>query len=226
MKEYLNKETHEFVRSHSELNDMWVEIPEGANIITKLSNSVVGNIYFHWKAFDSDEFWLKDEKIWSNNFGESLNDYIKENNAVIIWERENKQTIASAIESVNDKVASAEIARQESKEQDFGDYAFAESDALIESSVEQSSIVETLAERQSTYGDFSKVAEMTQGLLFVMSQYGYSDMPDTHKESIHMIASKLARIVNGDNNHLDSWHDIGGYSKLIENLIKSDDDNS
>lgn len=134
----------------------------------------------------------------------------------LVWKRE----------TLNDKVSSAETARQSEKvlkeilEGILPVPDFEAIDAFIESNVEQSSIVKTLAERQSTYGDFSKVAEMTQGLLFVMSQYGYSDMPDTHKESIHMIASKLARIVNGDNNHLDSWHDIGGYSKLIENLIE------
>lgn len=94
---------------------------------------------------------------------------------------------------------------------------FEDVDAFIESNVEQ-----TLAERESTYGSFSNVAEMTQGLLFVMSQYGYDGMPDTHKESIHMIASKLARIVNGDFNYKDNWHDIGGYAKLIENLIGED----
>ena len=79
---------------------------------------------------------------------------------------------------------------------------------------------ETLNERKSTYGDFENVAEMTQGLLFVMGQYGYESMPDMHKEALHMICSKMARIVNGDHNHLDSWHDIGGYAKLIENNIK------
>ena len=191
MKEYLNKETHEFVQSPSKLNDMWVEIPEWANFAA--FNQALNNYYFN------------KENIY-------IPDYV-------IWQRHQEETIS-------DKVASAEMARQELKERDLRDYSFAESDALIESNVEQSSTVKTLAERQSTYGNFSKVAEMTQGLLFVMSRYGYNDMPDTHKESIHMIASKIARIVNGDNNHLDSWHDIGGYSKLIENLIKSDDDNS
>ena len=77
----------------------------------------------------------------------------------------------------------------------------------------------TLNERQSQYGDFKDVAGMTQELLAVMEQYGYEDMPDIHKEAIHMICSKMARIVNGDHNHLDSWHDIGGYAKLIENNI-------
>lgn len=179
-----------------------VRVPDGADIAVKSNR---GYIEFRkGKSFYAEE-WC--EGSWH------VNDFPK-HEWDIVWKRE----------TLNDQVASAEVARQESKEWDLGDYDFAESDALIESNVEQSSIVKTLAERQSTYGDFSKVAEMTQGLLFVMSQYGYSDMPDTHKESIHMIASKLARIVNGDNNHLDSWHDIGGYSKLIENLIKSVND--
>lgn len=79
---------------------------------------------------------------------------------------------------------------------------------------------QTLNERQSQYGDFKDVAGMTQELLAVMEQYGYSDIPNTHKEALHMICSKMARIVNGDHNHLDSWHDICGYAKLIENNIK------
>jgi hypothetical protein len=30
-----------------------------------------------------------------------------------------------------------------------------------------------------------------------------------------MILHKIARIVNGDSNYADSWHDIGGYAKLV-----------
>ena len=41
-------------------------------------------------------------------------------------------------------------------------------------------------------------------------------MPDIQREALEMIASKLARILNGDNNYADSYHDIGGYSKLVE----------
>ena len=79
-------------------------------------------------------------------------------------------------------------------------------------------LAETLNERESTYGSFSNVAEMTQGLLFVMEQYGYKEMPDKHKEALHMICSKMARIVNGNHSHKDSWHDIGGYSALVERM--------
>ena len=87
----------------------------------------------------------------------------------------------------------------------------------------------TLAERQSTYGCFEDVAFVTENIMSVLSQVrvnGLRDLPSTHRMALYMIASKLARIVNGDFNHFDSWHDIGGYAKLIENLIGDKDASS
>lgn len=85
---------------------------------------------------------------------------------------------------------------------------------------EPKGIEATLAERQSTYGDFTHVANTTGQLMSIIrnSKNGQT-MPYAHDEALHMICSKIARIVNGDFNHKDSWHDIGGYAKLIENLI-------
>lgn len=83
----------------------------------------------------------------------------------------------------------------------------------------------TLAERQSTYGNFEDVAFVTENIMSILAQVrvnGLNDLPNTHRMALYMIASKMARIVNGDFNHLDSWHDIGGYSKLIEKLIKGE----
>lgn len=86
--------------------------------------------------------------------------------------------------------------------------------------VRQQTIDATLAERQSTYGSFEDVAFVTENIINVLKKCNYDYMPHAHKMALYMIASKMARIVNGDFNHLDSWHDIGGYAKLIENLIK------
>jgi hypothetical protein len=102
-------------------------------------------------------------------------------------------------ETLNDKVATVEVARQESKNVDA-----------------------TLAERQSQYGCFEDVAFVTENIMTTLAKVrsnGLQDLPHTHRMALYMIASKMARIVNGDFNHLDSWHDIGGYSKLIEDLI-------
>jgi len=34
-----------------------------------------------------------------------------------------------------------------------------------------------------------------------------------------MILHKIARIVNGDPDYTDSWHDIAGYAKLVEDRL-------
>lgn len=86
--------------------------------------------------------------------------------------------------------------------------------------VELKGVDAVLAERQSTYGHYEDVAKTTQDILKALRIGQYDDMPNPHKESLHMIASKMARIVHGDCNHLDGWVDIGGYSKLIVNLIE------
>jgi hypothetical protein len=39
-------------------------------------------------------------------------------------------------------------------------------------------------------------------------------------ESLDMIANKIARIVNGDPNYLDSWVDIVGYTTLVVNKLE------
>uniref|UniRef100_A0AB39C8U9 DUF6378 domain-containing protein n=1 Tax=Acinetobacter phage vB_AbaM-SPB TaxID=3236747 RepID=A0AB39C8U9_9CAUD len=81
------------------------------------------------------------------------------------------------------------------------------------------SVEGTLAERQKTYGCFEDVATVTEEIIKALKIGNYDNMPNPHKMAMYMIASKMARLANGDHNHLDSWHDIGGYSKLIEKLI-------
>ena len=88
--------------------------------------------------------------------------------------------------------------------------------------VRQQTIEATLAERQAQYGCFEDVARTTGKIMEALSGVrvnGMDDLPYPHRMALYMIASKMARIVNGDYNHKDSWHDIGGYSKLIEDLL-------
>ena len=88
--------------------------------------------------------------------------------------------------------------------------------------VRKQTIEATLAERQAQYGCFEDVAFVTENIMAVLSEVrtnGLNDLPHTHRMALYMIASKMARIVNGDFNHKDLWHDIGGYSKLIEDLL-------
>lgn len=90
----------------------------------------------------------------------------------------------------------------------------------VEDSVRMSKVDETLKERQSQYGDFTSVANTTGQLMSViLNSRNGKTLPYAHEEALHMICSKIARVMNGDINHKDSWHDIGGYAKLIEDLI-------
>ena len=75
----------------------------------------------------------------------------------------------------------------------------------------------TLADRQSQYGEFKDVA-ITTSRLFALSMN--RDMSVVQEEALHMICSKLARIANGDPNHIDSWHDIAGYATLVVKALE------
>lgn len=84
-----------------------------------------------------------------------------------------------------------------------------------------SDVNDTLKERNATHGDYTVHARITQDLLRVMSAGpNWLTLKDTQRESLHMVAHKIGRILAGDPDHIDSWHDIAGYSVLIENELK------
>lgn len=80
----------------------------------------------------------------------------------------------------------------------------------------------TLAERGRRYGDFVGHARVTQRLKAVLedelTQRGQFLAPD-QQEALEMIFHKIGRIVNGDPNYVDSWHDIAGYAKLVDDRL-------
>ena len=84
-----------------------------------------------------------------------------------------------------------------------------------------SSIDNTLNERGARYGAFDNNAEITQHLKHVMRQYpGWGDLSLSQAEALEMIVHKIGRILNGDPNYIDSWHDIGGYAGLVERSLR------
>ena len=84
----------------------------------------------------------------------------------------------------------------------------------------------TLEERGKRYGTFTSQAVLTQDLKAVMHcGSSWIAAPPDVKEALHMIASKIARIVNGDSNYADNWHDIQGYAKLVEDRINQEKQN-
>lgn len=95
------------------------------------------------------------------------------------------------------------------------------------------SIENTLAERGNRYGDFTDHARLCQDLKDVMTTFAvvqntpnsvavhfpWGDLPATHKQALEVIADKIARILSGDPNYADNWHDIQGYAKLVEDRL-------
>lgn len=85
-----------------------------------------------------------------------------------------------------------------------------------------SAIDATLNERGSRYGDFAGHANITQSLKAVMqSSPKWLALTPSQKEALEMTAHKIGRILNGDPDYLDSWHDIIGYIRLVEQQLES-----
>lgn len=81
-------------------------------------------------------------------------------------------------------------------------------------------ISETLAERGGHYGPFPEQARITQNIKEAMRDSpNWDTLPCNMKEALDMTAHKIARILNGDPTYKDSWHDIVGYIKLIDDTL-------
>jgi len=40
------------------------------------------------------------------------------------------------------------------------------------------------------------------------------------RQALRVIVDKLARILNGDPDYIDSWHDLCGYATLVEQRLR------
>ena len=77
-----------------------------------------------------------------------------------------------------------------------------------------------LSERGARYGDFGGHARITQRIKRVMAESDkWNHLSWAQQEALEMIAHKLGRILNGDPNYKDSWTDIIGYARLVEETL-------
>lgn len=80
------------------------------------------------------------------------------------------------------------------------------------------SIEDTLKQRGSRYGEFKDNAKVANSLMAILTQAdreSRNEMTMVQREALHIVAQKLARIVNGDPNYDDNWRDIAGYCTLV-----------
>ena len=86
-----------------------------------------------------------------------------------------------------------------------------------------SNIDNTLNERGTRYGDFEDHAFITQDLKAVMQETpNWDALKADQKEALEMVAHKIGRILNGDPDYIDSWHDIIGYIRLVEQRLEKE----
>ena len=82
----------------------------------------------------------------------------------------------------------------------------------------------TLAARGKRYGDFSVHASICQNLksVIVNTDNYQNRLNSVQRQALDVIADKIARILSGDPNYEDNWHDIQGYAKLVEDRLSPD----
>lgn len=83
-----------------------------------------------------------------------------------------------------------------------------------------SNIEQTLNERGNRYGSFTGHAKITQSIKRAMiDSPNWDSLDDDQREALEMVAHKIGRILNGDKDYIDSWHDIIGYTQLVETRL-------
>lgn len=90
---------------------------------------------------------------------------------------------------------------------------------------ETNSVNTTLVERGARYGDFVGHAQVTQDLKSVIASSlarRNKTLAQDQQEAIDMIMHKIGRIINGDPDYADSWHDIAGYATLVDKRLQGE----
>lgn len=83
-----------------------------------------------------------------------------------------------------------------------------------------SDVIDTLAERGTRYGTFINNACIAQALkMELQDASNWTRMAPDQREALEVICQKISRIVTGDPDYIDNWHDIQGYAKLVEDRL-------
>lgn len=80
-----------------------------------------------------------------------------------------------------------------------------------------------LDQRGENYGDYRTMAEIAQRLKTVLRDAEGNCCSRYQTEALELICTKMARIVNGNPDHTDSWIDIAGYAKLVAEALELDE---
>ena len=100
---------------------------------------------------------------------------------------------------------------------------------------EGQTLEETLAQRGESHGDAAVQFAMAQAIKEAMRGYTggdcdtlmaieqcWSEVPPAAREALEMIVHKMTRIVCGQADFSDHWHDIQGYAKVAQDRVCKD----
>ena len=82
---------------------------------------------------------------------------------------------------------------------------------------------QVLDTRAGQYGTFANGAALMQAIKRTMSEHAQKHgktFADDQWEALEMIVHKMARIVNGNPDNVDSWLDIAGYAMLVADRLE------
>ena len=210
LKEYLRKnsnDTYSYIGmvQPENISQNVIEIPEGSETFNYYDRK--DNLFF-LKGTGENALFSNDINDWEwKEWGD-----IDFDGVVCLWSRHTHPEELPFIDdepSLNDQYAEIEKVRQSHR---------------TASETADPTIKETLSQRQEQYGSFEDVAMFTEQMVDVMRKGYYEKLAYNQKMALYMICSKMARIVNGNPNHKDSWHDIAGYATLIDNELVSEKD--
>lgn len=92
------------------------------------------------------------------------------------------------------------------------------------SKVNEGSVEATLAQRGSIYGSYKKVITTRGKIMEILKEHHQAtkgtNMTTEMQVAIGDLVLKLVRGA-GAPGYDDSWHDLGGYAKLIEDIVKT-----
>lgn len=182
----------------------WSIAPHGTTHYDSSSESLGDMSVWEKHARKRCYFWNDEEKSWEY-FNDKANVQMKNRIARIDNER------GFTNEVVEDDLGGRSV----------------ENVTVINNVTNESLIQQTLKQRGSRYGKFEDHAKCAQNLQDVMRNHvsstgetGWSKLSPSAKQSLTVIADKIARILNGDATYDDNWIDIQGYAKLEENILK------
>lgn len=83
-------------------------------------------------------------------------------------------------------------------------------------------VATTLAERGARYGTFEDQALVEQRIKEAMRVGNWDRLLPDQKAALEMCAVKFSRILTGDPDYADNWHDGAGYLTLVDRRLQAE----